>query len=124
MPPRDNFQHLPLLLTSRGPARLHGGAKKSPQTIANTKARQAHSDSLRASVQALREDWETRALQREDDDLPIISKGIPILVQVDPSLELDVLREKFDFEIVAEQKDGYVIVATEDIRPHFVFRNG
>jgi hypothetical protein len=28
---------------------------------------------------------------------------------------LDVLREKFSFEIVAEQEDGYVIVASEDI---------
>ena len=36
-------------------------------------------------------------------------------MQVDPSLELDVLRDKFAFEIVAEQEEGYVIVASEDI---------
>jgi len=36
-------------------------------------------------------------------------------LQVDPGLDLDVLREKFSFEIVAEQEEGYVIVASEDI---------
>jgi len=49
------------------------------------------------------------------ENLPVIPEGIPILLQVDPSLELDVLRDKFDFEIVAEQEEGYVIVAAEDI---------
>jgi hypothetical protein len=37
------------------------------------------------------------------------------LLQVDPSLDLDVLRERFSFEIVAEQDEGFVIVASEDI---------
>jgi hypothetical protein len=40
---------------------------------------------------------------------------VPLLLQVDPSLDLDVLREKFSFEIVAEQDEGFVIVASEDI---------
>jgi hypothetical protein len=93
---------------------LRGGGKSSPQTIANRNAHQAHSDSLRISAQLLRENWE-RKLQQEGENLHIISEGIPILVQVDPGLELDELRKKFNFEIVAEQEDGYVIVAAEDI---------
>lgn len=40
---------------------------------------------------------------------------MPLLLQVDPSLDLDVLREKFSFEIVAEQDEGFVIVASEDL---------
>ena len=59
--------------------------------------------------------WEQRKAQRQEQALPVIPQGIPILLQVDPSLDLDVLREKFAFEIVAEQEEGYVIVASEDI---------
>ncbi|MEQ6352817.1 S8 family peptidase [Ralstonia pseudosolanacearum] len=36
-------------------------------------------------------------------------------MKVDTGLDLDVLREKFSFEIVAEQEEGYVIVASADI---------
>jgi hypothetical protein len=116
MPSPSTFDHLPLLRTSRGPARpKRGFGKPSPQTTANRKARQAHSDTLAAAAYSLKENWEQREIRREDTDLPTIPKGIPILLQVDPSLDLDVLREKFDFEIVAEQEDGYVIVAAEDI---------
>jgi hypothetical protein len=114
MPSPKKFDHLPLLLTYRGPARLRGYSTPSPQTIANNKALQAHSDSLRTSAQALSEIWQKQELAR-DEELPVIPEGKPILLQVDPSLDLDVLREKFEFEIVAEQEEGYVIVAAEDI---------
>lgn len=116
MPPPNNFNHLPLLLTHRGPARLRGFTTPSPQSIANSNVRrQAHIDSLRTSAETLSESWKQRRLDREDEGLPVIPEGVPILLQVDPSLDLDVLREKFDFEIVAEQEEGYVIVAAEDI---------
>lgn len=38
-----------------------------------------------------------------------------MLLEVDPGLDLDFLREKFEFEIVAEQEEGFVIVAAHDI---------
>lgn len=115
MPGEHNFAHLPLLLRYHGRARLRGGGKPSPQTRANKNARQTHSDSLRNAAQSLGTQWQERTAQRHEQDLPIIPQGIPILIQVDPGLELDVLREKFAFEIVAEQEEGYVIVASEDI---------
>ena len=55
-------------------------------------------------------------MQSLQEAVPVIPQGIPILLQVDPGLELDALRDKFEFEIVAEQEEGYVIVATEDIQ--------
>ena len=115
MPGAHNFEHLPLLLRHQGPARLRGFGKPSPQTVANRKASQAHSDHLRKSAQSLSNNWRERKTQRESQNLPVIPKDIPILAQVDPGLELDVLRDKFAFEIVAEQEEGYVIVASEDI---------
>ena len=115
MADQHRFEHLPLLLRYQGRARLQGGGSQSPQTRANRNARQTHSDALRNASESLSATWEQRQAQRQDQALPVIPQGIPILLQVDPSLDLDVLREKFAFEIVAEQEEGYVIVASEDI---------
>jgi Subtilase family len=103
-------------LRYRGRARLKGGGKTSPQTRANRNARQTHSASLTISSQSLSANWQDRRAQRQEQAAPFIPQGIPILLKVDPNLELDVLREKFAFEIVAEQEEGYVIVASEDIQ--------
>jgi hypothetical protein len=125
MPGEHNFEHLPLLLRYEGRARLQGGGKQSPQTRANRNARQAHSATLLGAAQSLSANWRNRRELREDE-LPTIPAGIPILLQVDPSLDLDVLRDKFSFEIVAEQEEGYVIVASEDIdlTPFLAMVNG
>jgi len=116
MPGEHSFEHLPLLLRFQGRARLRGFGTPSPQTVANRNARQAHSTSLITSAGSLRTNWQDRKTQSQQQGLPVIPQGIPILLKVDPSLELDVLREKFAFEIVAEQEEGYVIVAAEDIQ--------
>jgi hypothetical protein len=110
-----NFEHLPLVLRSAGPARLRGGGDQSPQTKANRLAFRGHSETLLRSSQTLSTEWQTRRATRQTENLPVLPQGIPILVQVDPSLDLDILRAKFSFEIVAEQEEGYVIVASEDI---------
>ncbi len=115
MPDQHNFDHLPLLLRYQGRALLRGGGDQSPQTKANRNVRKTHSDGLRGSAQLLTKTWQERKAAREQAELPTIPKDIPILLQVDPGLDLDVLREKFAFEIVAEQEEGYVIVASEDI---------
>jgi Subtilase family len=115
MPGEHNFEHLPLLLRRQGRARLQGGGKTAPQTVANRNAREAHSTSLTSSAESLSANWHQRKEQSHEQNLPVIPQGIPILLQVDPNLDLDVLREKFAFEIVAEQEEGYVIVAAEDI---------
>lgn len=111
-----NFEHLQLVRSYRGPAKLRGGGSPSPQTIANRNAqRQAHSHALRASSQAWSTSWQGLRENRNLEGLPDIPAGMPILLQVDPDLDVDVLRDKFAFEIVAEQEEGYVIVASEDI---------
>jgi len=115
MPGQHNFEHLPLILREQGRAKLKGGGKASPQTVANRNARQAHSTALTTAAETLKTNWETIKTQSAEQGVPIIPHGIPILLKIDPGLDLDVLREKFEFEIVAEQEDGYVIVAAEDI---------
>jgi len=115
MPGQHNFEHLPLILRERGRAKLKPGGKASLQTIANRNARKAHSTALTTAAQSLKTNWETIKTQSAEQGVPIIPRGIPILLKIDPQLDLDVLREKFEFEIVAEQEEDYVIVAAEDI---------
>jgi hypothetical protein len=126
VPGEHNFQHLPLLLRYQGKARLRGGGNQSPQTVANKQAREAHSEYLRSAAHSFSENWKERKVQREAQNLPRIPRGVPILLRVDPSLELDALRDKFSFEIVGEQEEGYVIVASEDIEiaPFLEMLNG
>jgi len=116
MPGEHNFEHLQLIRSYRGPAKLRGSGNPSPQTIANKNAeRHAHSDALRTSSQKWSTTWQELQQSRQLAGLPNIPAGMPILLQVDPDLDIDVLRAKFAFEIVAEQEEGYVIVASEDI---------
>lgn len=115
MPGAHQFEHLPLLLRYRGRAKLRGGGDTSPQTVANRNARAAHSATLGASAGTLSTNWKAQQTLRQQQNLPVLPAGKPILVKVDPGLDLDVLRDKFDFEIVAEQEEGFVLVASEDI---------
>jgi hypothetical protein len=116
MPPSHQFQHLPLLLRYQGPARIQGGGKQAAQTKANKTNAAAHSNSLRTSVHTLQASWQAQQAQRQQLNLPVLPQGMPLLLQVDPNLDLEQLREKFGFEIVVEQEDGFVIIATEDIQ--------
>jgi hypothetical protein len=70
---------------------------------------------LRTRVTTIATNWQARQAQRLADGLPTIEAGIPLLLKIDPSLDLDELRHFFQFEIVSEQEDGFVIVASEDI---------
>ena len=117
MPGQHAFDYLPLLRTYKGRARLHGGGKLSPQTIANRSNRQSHTATLDEAAQTFSADWRQRKVQRQaaDPTLPEVPASVPILLEVDPGLDLDALRQYFAFEIVAEQEDGFVIVASEDI---------
>lgn len=115
MPAPHGFAHLQLLLRFEGKALLQGGAKSSPQTTANRNARKAHGERLLKAGSTLSQSWQEQQAERQTQGLPSLPQGIPILITVDPSLDLDVLREKFDFEIIAEQEEGYVIVAAHDI---------
>ena len=109
------FEHLPLILSHRGDANLHGRGTTSPQTVANKKIRVQHSGMLGGSADKLSVRWKSEDTARLAKKLPVLPAGKPILVKVDPGFELDELRRIFEFEIVAEQEEGFVLVAAEDI---------
>jgi hypothetical protein len=50
-----------------------------------------------------------------DDGSRATEGGIPWLLKIDPSLDLNELRSQFAFETVSEQEYGFVIVASEDV---------
>jgi len=116
MPPSSTFQHLPLLLRYQGAALIFGGGKQADQTKDNKQNAAAHSGSLQASTTSLITSSQSRRTLRGQQGLPVVPEGIPVLLQVDPNLELDVLRDKFGFEIVSEQEDGFVIIASKDLQ--------
>lgn len=109
------FQHLPLPLRYRGNALIRGGGNQATQTRDNRTNYASHASTLRSSAASASGAWQRQQADREREGLPEAPKGMPVLLQVDPNLDLDALREKFGFEIVSEQEDGFVIVASEDI---------
>lgn len=111
-----SFQHLQLLLRFQGDAKLPSGGNADPQTVANKSDFKEHAKTLSKSAKLATENWRKAQEERKKASLPIAPKGMPVLLRVDPGLELDELREKFQFEIVSEQAGGFVIVGSEDIQ--------
>ena len=115
MPTNHQFEYLPLVLREHGPARFPQAPLINPTTVDNQTNRTAHAGGLQMQLTGVSKNWQARQDARIQDGLPPIA-GIPLLLKIDTSLDLDALpRQEFDFEIVSEQEDGFVIVASEDV---------
>ena len=110
---KSKFQHLPLPFVAKGTANIHGGGKTGDRTKAHKDNRRAHCDTISGQIKGASEAVVQRLSQRPPE-APALPAGIPLVLEIDPGLPLDKLRQYFDFEIVLEDEDGYVIVATED----------
>lgn len=115
MPNGHQFEHLPLVLRDRGPARFSPPPRSAQATAANRQNRATHRASLATQAGDVVLQWQARHGLRAQQGLPEIPAGIPLLLKIDPSLDLDDLRHFFAFEVVSEQEDGFVIVSTADI---------
>jgi hypothetical protein len=115
MPGQHQFEHLPLVRREDGPARYSRPRFVETQaTKDNRSNRGGHSGKLDSQVAAITTNWKTQRDARDATGLPKIDSGIPLLLQIDPVLDIDDLRHYFGFEIISEQDDGFVIVASED----------
>lgn len=110
----NDFTHLPLPLLFQGKPKLRGGGAVSVQTKRNTANRVAHGGYVKRRSAELSRFWKERRAERSENALPEIETGIPILLEIDPSANIDFLRG-LGFEIVCEIEDGFIIVATEDV---------
>jgi len=115
MPGAHQFEHLPLVRREDGPARYaRPRFIESGQTKTNRDNRGAHSGKLGGQVNTVTTNWKAKRDARTAAGLPDIDKGIPLLLEIDPVLDIDDLRQHFGFEIISEQEDGFVIVASAD----------
>jgi hypothetical protein len=116
MPPSPHdFKHLNLSLKIRDRARLLGGGRPDPRTAENKENRVSHGGNLQTSGRNLSNQWKTNFQNRQRQNLPEVPPGIPFLLKIDPTeLDLDFLYTMFNLEVVSEQEDGYVLVASGD----------
>lgn len=114
MAENNGFTHLPFPLLFQGKPKLHGGGTESDQTKRNSANRIDHGGYVKRRSAELSRFWKERRAERSENALPKIETGIPILLEIDPSADIDFLRG-LGFEIVCEIEEGFIIVATEDI---------
>lgn len=111
---RNNFTHLPLPLLYQGKPKLRGFSNKSEKTSANIAHHVSHGQYIKRRSLELSRFWTERRNERLENHLPEIESGIPILLEIDPSSDIDFLRG-LGFEIVCEIDEGFIIVATDDV---------
>ncbi|MDD4803089.1 MAG: hypothetical protein PHF24_09155 [Syntrophomonas sp.] len=109
-----NFSHLPLPLVLRGIPKLFGGGTPSDRTVQNKNNRPEHGAYIKRRSAELLRFWKERRDERAGHNLPEIAGGIPLLLEIDPEVDIEFLRG-LGFEIVAELEDGFIIVATDDV---------
>lgn len=113
MPP---FPHLTLVQRRKGRAKLNGRGNESHRTVANKANRVPHRDQLRLSAIAATNAAKIDRAARPEE-APNLPAQVPLLLQIDPGFDdIDKLRELFNFEIVSEQENGFIIVAAQDIQ--------
>lgn len=115
MPNEHNFEHLRLIFAKQGIARLHGGGESNPITVQNKDNRAGHCDTLMKSACSISGAWGERFASRARENLPDLRAGIPLLLKIDESMDVDSLRHFLGFEIISEEDNGFVIVASEDL---------
>ncbi len=109
-----DFPHLPIPLIVEGAARLPGGGEAVARTEKNKKNRAAHVQHVSAGLSRSVNFWAGRYANRPKE-APPLPGGVPLLLEIEPSQDIDWLITSLGLEIVAEEEDGYVIVASEDI---------
>lgn len=111
---KGNYAHLPLPFVLSGIPKLSGGQAPNHQTQQNRQNRQGHGAFLKRRTSELSRFWKDKRDERIKQNLPDIHGGIPVLLEIDPSADIEFLRG-LGFEIVSEIEDGFIIVATDDV---------
>jgi len=116
VPPNDSpFSHLVFQVVHEGRARLRKPPPIPPMREAqNCKNRKKHATYLRGTIDSLRARWVEQDSVRADTNLPCLEPGKQLVLRVEENAKLDFLRSSFDLEIVCEEEDGFVLVASKD----------
>jgi len=111
MADNSDFKHLYLPMVRKGKPKLNGGGTLSSDTKNNRDNRAVHGLYIKRRSAELSRFWKDR---RQQSGLPVIETGIPILLEIDPSSDINFLYG-LGFEIICEIAEGFIIVATDDI---------
>lgn len=114
MPDNHGFVHLSLPMILQGKPKLRGGGTPSQTTSRNRENRINHGAYIKQRAGELSRFWTERRTDCMNQKMPDIETGIPLLLEIDPSSDIDFLRG-LGFEIVCEIQEGFIIVATDDV---------
>lgn len=116
----SEFPHLKLPFKIEGSAKpFGGGGKKNAEAAAHTAAnkanRQGHGQGLSTAVNSLITKWEQIKTEKKEQGIKIPNENdIPVFLQVDTSqFSIDSLKH-WGIDIIAEEKDGFIIGASVD----------
>lgn len=109
----NDFIHLPFPLKKAGLAKYPQTPIPGKQTTnRNKQNRQAHRNSLHSQVQGLSRFWQDRKDVRNQQNLPTIAGGIPFLLEIEPTTDVEFLRG-LGFEVVCDLEEGFIVVSSE-----------
>lgn len=113
---QPDFPHLSLVLRRKGQYRHPIGRfpRQTEREAANVANYASHASTLTHSVDQIRAIW-AKDGETESATATIIESGKPLLLEIDPRFDLEDVRRLLNFEVVSEEEDGFVIVATEDL---------
>ena len=119
MPITAPFPHLPLPQAIRNRARPGSSTARHPRTEQNRQERVSHSAKLKGEADKVVQVWQQRRAQRQavaaEAGQTVLPAGISLLLEVEDGFDLDFLRTAFGFDLVSEEEEGFVIVATQDV---------
>ena len=115
MPATNKFMHLPFPSKKTGKAKYPQTPVPGKQaTVQNKNNRQMHRDNLRSQAQGLSRFWQDRKGERSQQNLPTIAGGIPFLLEIEPTTDVEFLRG-LGFEVVCDLAEGFIVVSSEQI---------
>lgn len=114
MAANSNFVHLPLPLKYMDKPKLRGFGNNDDRTAQNRSNRSGHGAYIKRKSGELSRFWQERRDERVQSGLPSIDVGIPFLLEIDPTTDVDFLY-RLGFEVVCSISDGFIIVASEDV---------
>lgn len=104
MPQSSWHKHLRLPLVYVWVPELRWGSSKNPRTEEIKANRPSHAENLRWKISDVISNWQ---IDQEN------GVGVPILLKLDPKIQnLGFLRSAFDFEVVVQEDDGFVIAVS------------
>lgn len=113
----NNFKHLDLIEIKKGkPRRPFFPKDENPIVKYNRENYYEHGNKISMKSKDIFARWEKNDKERQDKELPTLPADKPITLKVLPEeIDIDFLKRAFKFDIVSENDDGVIIVATEPI---------